>query len=254
MKNRTDLSATEPRYRVIAQKLLRDIQTGQLVVGDLLASEAQLSQKFNASRGTIRQSLSVLKDAGLIVRRKRSGTRILSKFPARGLVDSEQILDDWARYGIEFPLRISSVIRRTLPPDLLALAPRISGGSWLAVTGLRYPIGSREPISYCQAFIHPKYAGVAADLPPASPIPIFALLEQRYGRIIESVRVELCSVALSHEMALALDAIPGEPALQLTRLFMDSTGRPVDIAINTHPAERYTYRIEIARDSSRIVL
>jgi GntR family transcriptional regulator len=251
MRHRAALSSTKPRYQAIAQTLLRDIATGHLAVGDLLASEAELGEKFKASRGTIRQSLSVLEDAGLIVRRKRSGTRVLSKFPARGLLQGDQILDDWARYGIEFPLRISSVARRTLPPEILALAPRISRGRWLAVTGLRYPAGSSDPISYCQAFIHPDYAAVADDL-PVSPVPLFALLEQRYGRIIETVRAELSSVALSRDMAKALGATPGEPALQVMRLFMDSRRRPVEIAINTHPADRYTYRIEIVRDGARI--
>jgi DNA-binding GntR family transcriptional regulator len=235
-----------PRYQVIAQKLLRAIETGQLAVGASLITEEKLGEKFKASRGTIRQSLAVLEDAGLILRRQRSGTRVLSKFPAHGLLNGDQILEDWARYGTEYPLRISSVERRTLPAEILSLAPNISRGRWLVVTGLRYPIGSRTPIAYTQAFVHPNYAAVGSDLSPV-PVPLFALIEQRYGRVIEIVHAELRSLALVPQMAAALGATPHEPALQIMRLFMDSRRRVVEIAINTHPAGLYIYKVEIVR-------
>jgi DNA-binding GntR family transcriptional regulator len=240
-------SRTVPRYREIAQKLLRGIETGQLAVGATLITEEKLAGKFKASRGTIRQSLSVLEDAGLILRRQRSGTRVLSKFPAHGLLNGDQILEDWARYGTQYPLRIAAVSRRALPADIQSFAPQLNRGRWLTVAGLRYPIGSRTPIAYTQAFVHPDYAAAVASDLSAKPVPLFALIEQRHGRVIEIVRAELRCLALPNEMSAALNAIPREPSLQIIRLFMDSRRRVIEIAINTHPAGRYTYQVEIVR-------
>jgi DNA-binding GntR family transcriptional regulator len=42
-------------------------------------------------------------------------------------------------------------------------------------------------------------------------------------------------------------AIPGSPALQVIRYFMDARRQIVEIAMNTHPADHYTYCIEIVQ-------
>lgn len=237
--------ASQPRYLEIADKLLKDIESGALAVGNVLEPEQDLSLKFKVSRGTIRQSLALLEEQGVILRRQRSGTKILSRFPGKGLVSGEQLLEDWARYGIEYPLRVSAVSRRELPSDLFKGEDRASG-KWLCVVGLRYPIGSRVPISYCESFIHPDYSEIEQDLSP-TPIPMFAHVERRYGRVIESVQVQLRAMGLPAVMAKPLGAEAGQPALQLIRLFMDARNRVVTVGINTHPAERYTYNIEIPR-------
>jgi GntR family transcriptional regulator len=95
-----------PRYREIAGDLLDRITSGDLPVGDILKSEEELGQEFKASRGTIRQSLSLLQELGIILRRQREGTRVISRFPSKGKIDNKQMLEDWARYGTDFPLRI----------------------------------------------------------------------------------------------------------------------------------------------------
>jgi DNA-binding GntR family transcriptional regulator len=234
-----------PRYRTIADRLLNDIQSGELGVGDVLEPEEELGAKFNASRGTIRQSLALLEKVGVIERKQRSGTRILTRFPGRGVVKAEQLLEDWARYGIDYPLVLSSISRRELPEELAKGADQI-GGRWLCFVGLRYPIGSRIPIAHFQSYLHPQYADIEQSLTPR-PVPLFARIEQRYGRVIESVQVQLRAISLLPEMAKVLGCTAGEPALQLRRIYLNARRQVVSIALNTHPADRYTYNVEIPR-------
>lgn len=249
-KTVTGVGANNPRYMEIAETIARDIERGRLKVGSFLLPESELGANFNVSRGTIRQSLSILEDAGLIVRRQRSGTSILSKFPVRGLIDHDQIHDDWTRYGTQYPLRISAVERKTPPPELTRGERSIPRRPWLAVTGLRYPPSSRTPVSYCEAFVHPDFSDISRDI-SFLPTPLFALLEQRYGRVIERVRVELRSVTITPEIAKELGRVPGSPALQLIRFFIDAKRRSIEIAVNTHPADCFTYQIEIVRSPHR---
>ncbi len=97
------------RYRQIADDLLRDIESGKLAVGNMLHPEEDLSRIFKVSRGTLRQSLALLEELGVFLRRKRAGTTVLARFPGRGVVSGEQLLEDWARYGIDYPLKITSI-------------------------------------------------------------------------------------------------------------------------------------------------
>ena len=64
-----------PRYRTIADQLLSDIQSGELGVGDVLEPEEDLGAKFNASRGTIRQSLALLEEAVSMKGRSPAGQK-----------------------------------------------------------------------------------------------------------------------------------------------------------------------------------
>lgn len=250
MKNKRTASANsdkikQPRYQKIAEQLLRDIQSGALPVGEILEPEKLLGDKFRASRGTIRQSLSVLEELGIILRKQRSGTKIVSRFPSKGAIRADQLLEDWARYGTDYPLRMSSVSRSSLPADLFKGEEQKSK-KWLYIVGLRYPIGSRVPISFCQTYIRPDYSKIEQDF-SATPLPMFAYLENRYGRLIETVQVSLRAMGLPNEMAGPLGGIAGQPALQLVRLYMDRDRRVIIVGINTHPAERYNYNIEIPR-------
>ncbi|MCW5751371.1 MAG: GntR family transcriptional regulator [Anaerolineales bacterium] len=233
------------RYRQIADDLLRDIESGKLAVGNLLHSEEDLSRIFGVSRGTMRQSLALLEQLGVILRRRRSGTTVLARFPGRGVVSGEQLLEDWARYGIEYPLKITS-IKHQQPPVALVKGEREARLKWLHIVGLRYPVGSRVPIAYCQVYIHPKYQKIEKDISPA-PIPMFAHIERRYGRVIETVQMHVCARQLTKEMAAALGARAGEPGLEIQRFFLDAQRNVVSIATNTHPSERYAYNIEIPR-------
>ncbi len=65
-----------PKYQRIASELQDEIKTGHLPAGQMLPTEEQLTQRFSASRQTIRQALSLLVDAGLITKQRGSGSRV----------------------------------------------------------------------------------------------------------------------------------------------------------------------------------
>lgn len=237
--------ARGPRYRQIADDLLRDIESGKLAVGNLLLPEEQLSRRFKVSRGTVRQSLALLEEQGVILRRQRTGTKVLARFPGRGVVNGEQLLEDWARYGIEYPLKVLSIIQRMPPSELVKGEPQ-AAAKWLHIVGLRYPVGSRVPVAYCQVYISPKYRRIEQDISSAG-VPMFAHIERRYGRVIETVQMSVCARELVADMAAALGSRTGQAALEVTRFFLDVDRNVVSIATNTHPAERYSYSVEIPR-------
>jgi GntR family transcriptional repressor for pyruvate dehydrogenase complex len=64
-------------YQRIAQALTLEIETGLYSVGSRLPSERELSSKFNISRPTLREALTVLESQGLVEIRGGSGTTVL---------------------------------------------------------------------------------------------------------------------------------------------------------------------------------
>ncbi|MEV0876628.1 GntR family transcriptional regulator [Micromonospora echinofusca] len=64
----------QPRYRVIADELRERIETGVIPPGALLPTESTLTAEFRAARGTIRQAIAVLREAGLVATEHGRGT------------------------------------------------------------------------------------------------------------------------------------------------------------------------------------
>ena len=67
------------RFAAIRDEMLRRINDGDWPVGHELPTEPQLAQEFGVARGTIRRAMDALSDQGLILRRKRAGTRVAAR-------------------------------------------------------------------------------------------------------------------------------------------------------------------------------
>jgi DNA-binding GntR family transcriptional regulator len=63
-----------PLYQQIKDLLLDRIEHGELALGDVIPSEAQLGAAFEVSRLTVRQALYELRVEGYVVREKGRGT------------------------------------------------------------------------------------------------------------------------------------------------------------------------------------
>ncbi|WP_167517573.1 GntR family transcriptional regulator [Micromonospora orduensis] len=64
----------QPRYRVIADELRERIESGAIPPGHLLPAESTLTIEFRASRGTVRQAIAALREAGLVATEHGRGT------------------------------------------------------------------------------------------------------------------------------------------------------------------------------------
>ncbi len=71
---RIDRQSFIPVYQQIKNWLVNKIGLGELSGGDIIPSEAQLSQTLNVSRAPVRQALYELRIEGYVVREKGRGT------------------------------------------------------------------------------------------------------------------------------------------------------------------------------------
>ena len=70
------------RYRIIADDLRDRIGAGEIHLGAVLPSEADLSATYEASRVTVRRALEALRSEGLVESRQGFG-RLVSADPVR---------------------------------------------------------------------------------------------------------------------------------------------------------------------------
>lgn len=64
----------EPKYKAVADELRREIADHTYQDGQTLLTELELARRYEVSRQTIRQAISLLEQDGLVIRRRGSGT------------------------------------------------------------------------------------------------------------------------------------------------------------------------------------
>lgn len=75
-----------PLYLQIEERIRMGIAGGAWRAGDILPTEEEMCRTFGVSRGPVRQALARLAAAGVIVRERRNGTRVLRGANTRGLI------------------------------------------------------------------------------------------------------------------------------------------------------------------------
>src|SRR5258707_1741822 len=77
----TGLMSTSTAYSQLAEQLAGEIVDGRYPLGSRLPTEAELCRDTGLARGTVRQALQRIQDAGMISRRPGDGSRVVALAP-----------------------------------------------------------------------------------------------------------------------------------------------------------------------------
>lgn len=84
--NKMSLDATSlPKYLQVSERILRDIASGQLAVGDRLPPERQMAAELGVAVGTLRKALQRLQECGAVSPVQGSGNYIKSSGQAHAI-------------------------------------------------------------------------------------------------------------------------------------------------------------------------
>lgn len=234
------LTARQPRYMIVAQALMHDIETGRHEVGSLLPTEAELGQQFNVSRHTVREAIRRLTDLGLVSAQAGVGTKVKAQRPDSHYSLTAEGLSDLIRYVNEVSLRIHRHDEVVADADLAELLECPIGKKWVRMLGERFVVGGKEPIGLSEIYVAAAYRAAVDNL-QSPDAPIYALIERRFGLQAREVRQEITAVALDESDARQLGAELGSPGLRVVRKYHSSDGEVFEIAVNIHPADRFSY-------------
>ena len=236
------------RHADLTRELAEGIAGGKFPVGSLLPTEFELCDRYGASRYTVRMALQELQDLGLISRRKNVGTRVEAMRPVAGFTQSIATVDELAQFGATH-VRVVHSVDEVVADLVLAKEMGCEGGTrWLRISSLRMEGGrKRRPMCWTDVYLDPSYADIA-DLVRESPETLISsLIEARHGRRIARIRQDVRAVGLPAGLAEVLKAEAGSPALQLVRHYLDAGGEAFEISVTTHPADRFTFSMQLER-------
>lgn len=240
-------AAVRPRNPSVYLQLRARIEDGDWVPGTLLPKEDDLSVEYGVSRYGLRQALGRLERQGYINRRRRAGTRVLSR-PAKGVLrhvagSRDDVLGIASGTTIRFspPRRIQSDARlaRLLGCDELR--------AWFLLEGVRKDSADQRPIGFTRVYVDADRTALPEDADFGGQ-PVFEWIEEKQHIRLHKLSQDISAVALTASEGAALGEEAGQPALRIIRRYFDSQQRNYIISITTHRSEDFVYNLRIDID------
>lgn len=238
-----------PRFREIFETLHAEIRAGRFPVGQRLPTEQELCARFQASRHTVREALRRLQDCGMIARRQGAGSVVLATEPDGRFHNSVSSVEELVQYAATTNLEILAVETVLVDARTAALLQSEPDTPWVRVSALRRRPDDPDPIGYSDIYVPLKYREVARDI-GAVRGAVYAMIESRYGVVITEVTQTLEAGSADANVASRLNVPVGTPVLIIVRQYHDQSGEVAEVAINMHPAGRFSYRMTLQRRGS----
>jgi DNA-binding GntR family transcriptional regulator len=247
------IASGRPRYAVLAQTLMDEIRAGRYPLGSLLPTEFDLCQQFNVSRHTVREAIRRLVDLGLVARQPGVGTRVKATRLASRYVQASDDISDLFQYVRDVVLRVEETEDIIADAEIAEFLECKPGQGCLHARGARFVAGDEPPISLTDIYIARAYRGIAAEIREPQ-IPIYAIIERRFGLVTAEVRQQISAVRIEGAAAERLLVPPGSPGLQIIRKYVSSNEETFEVTVNLHPGDRFSYstalRVERRGDAS----
>lgn len=229
-----------PRYAEVADKLLARIQNGEIRVGDMLPTEAELVEFYGVSRNTVREAMRGLTQMGLIERRPGAGTTLIAAQPQRRYDQVSRTVDDLLQYGNTTQLVIDNTALRTLGAKLAQELGLDVGQEVVHLHGRRFQPGQKSPLCLTDIYMLPQNKKLSAQLLDVTQA-VYVIIKLLAPKAISQVDQVLDAKNLGIEEAKALAVVKGTAALRAARRYADKQGQCIAVAISLHPKDRFRY-------------
>ena len=252
MSSDTPFESAQPRYLTVAKTLSRAITQGDYGVGSLLPTETELCEKFGVSRHTVREALRKLRDLGLVSRHQGVGTRVeRSEIAGRYVASLNSIQDMWRHVQDTQPSVVFKSVERK--EQALFPLPEFPGDEvWQRVDVLRSRVVGKKalPVSLTYLYINNAFKGVVGMIDTAK-VPVFALIEKKYGQKVVLVKQEIGATTLDAGAAKLLKSKVGNSALSIIRVYKGPGDVVIQASQAISPADRFTYQMELHLEMGR---
>jgi GntR family transcriptional regulator len=230
-----------PLYIQIAEGLISQIESRELVPGQQLPSERELSLQLNVNRMTLRRALRVLESQGFIIRKHGVGTFVAEPKIERQMEEVYRFSRGVQQRGLTPGARVILLEVCMLDASLAEeLAVPVSSPAYRII---RLRSINQEPV-LIESYTIPveRSPGLAEhDLEGRS---IFEIMESEYGVKIVRARQSFEPVAASSFEAELLGVELRAPLMLENRLSFDEHGRPVEVGRDRYRGDRFRFVTE----------
>ena len=242
MRYAIDHKSAYPLHKQAEALLRKIIQEEEYQNGKLLPNEVEMAKKLAISRATLRQAINTLVSEGLLVRKKRIGTRV-----APTPVSSKS--NNWLSFSQEMKVRGIDIknfelhITWVFPDETIANFFEIkTDRKILKLERVRGKIN--EPFVYFASYFHPRIGLTGNE---DFKRPLYEILEKDYSIIATLSKEEISARAADPLIAEKLGVPVDSPILFRKRFVFDQGERPIEFNLGYYKADSFVYTVESTR-------
>jgi len=237
------ISNPTPRYYRIYRLLKQAIKNLEYGFDGVLPSEHALAKKYDVSRLTIRRSLDLLQQEGLIKKHQGVGTFVsLTQAQTSPLkADINALMSSLTEMGSLTQLKLIHFSYEAPIPWLKSLLELEDDEQ--VQKSIRVRSYQEQPFSHLTTYV-PEAIGRLYSREDLANHPLHELFKKN-GIQVHSADQSLTAALADPERAAALNVEPGSALLFLRRLVKDSSGRPIEYLEAAYQPDRYEYKMKL---------
>jgi GntR family transcriptional regulator len=236
-----------PLYQQVRELLRRQIENGQIPVGETLPTEMELTGTFNVSRATIRNAIQDLVNEGLLRAKPGVGTVVIRTRPEKKQSILRGLTEDLRQQGVSskaFVLK-AELIEPTSPiRDKLQL---LRGERVLHLTRLRKIAAT--PFALLNSYV-PESVGIRPDEDFSGPL--YELIERSHQLYITYGKDTIGARTARVEEAEALGIDVATPILSIRRTAFIEHDKPIEYVEAAIRSDLYEYHVTLPRGKETI--
>ncbi|MCU0267932.1 MAG: GntR family transcriptional regulator [Acidimicrobiales bacterium] len=225
----------QTRYQTIAEGLRTEIESGAYAAGRLLPSEAELSERYAASRVTVRRALEVLRDEGLVDSRQGFGWFVAADPVRQSLARLGTIEAQLAQEGIGSERRVLDFRFVPAPPRVRQVL-----GCDTVLRVRRLNLADGEPFAVVTVWCPEEY-GAELSRAAVERSPFYELMGVALGGATQTIG----ATAAAASEADLLGVPVGSPVLRCERITRATSGEPVLVSEHVFPAHLTEFVVDL---------
>ena len=234
-----------PKYAQLS-RILQDVIETDLGLDELLPSEREISERFGIARMTVRHAVDQLVAEGRVYKVPGKGTFVARPRLVMPLTLTSFTADMQARGMRPGSVELS---RREIPADAeLSRLLDVELSEPVHVLE-RLRLADGEPIAVERSHLVARRTPGLLD-EPLDNRSLYALLEQRYGLVIDGGEQTIGAGLAGLADASALQVRPGAEVLRFERRSL-AGGTSLEYATSTYRGDRYQLRVSFAASGRR---
>jgi GntR family transcriptional regulator len=227
-----------------AEALEEAIEAGTYRPGSRLPSEEELAEQLAVSRPTLRESLRLLEERGMISRRHGRGTFVRER-PIQKELNRNFGITSMIRAAGYAPSARDGNIVSIAADEKLAEALGLNAGDpvWQIE---RVRLADERPVVFSIDAL-PEYLVTSEDLDPVitgGEQSLYSLLHKLRGIVIYRGQAELIPCKATPQLRALLDVKPGAPLLCMRQIDFDQHGRAAVYSVEYHVADWVRFSVE----------
>ncbi|MCP4319327.1 MAG: GntR family transcriptional regulator [Hyphomicrobiales bacterium] len=243
---RLNPSGPVPLYHQIFLIIRNKIYAGDLLAGDRVPGEQDLTEEFGVSRITAKRALNELADAGLVIRERGRGTRVIKRPPSPAVTSSiEGWLENISLMGVSTKAEVLEFDYVAALEDIAAALEVPTGAEVQRAMRVRRLEG--QPMSFLVTYV-PADIGRSFGRADLNTTPLLQLLEKA-GVDVASARQTISATIADAEVANALESPAGAPLIEVRRVVRDRNERPVEYIRVLYRPDLYRFEMSMRRNT-----